>query len=181
MVLSLCSSKHKFCEARSMAFKSLWLFVIIVYTFLDVQSNIACKSWFFSSSSSAPPPFISSTVLLNCSNLFCRTSSSGLHFSIKCSISSTPSLQILQNPSFSLWLNLSWWYCSIYVSVTSFTFTSAFCISNFWFFTQFHILCGVPIGSRKAVTRMCWNFFIGIVYGSCGTVALGQFSDICGP
>jgi hypothetical protein len=52
LVLSLCSSKHKFCEARSMAFKSLWLFVIIVYTFLDVQSNIACKSWFFSSSSS---------------------------------------------------------------------------------------------------------------------------------
>ena len=38
LVLSLCSSKHKFCEARSMAFKSLWLFVIIVYTFLDVQS-----------------------------------------------------------------------------------------------------------------------------------------------
>jgi hypothetical protein len=33
-------------------------------------------------------------------------------------------------------------YWSIYVSVTSFTFTSAFCISNFWFFTQFHILCG---------------------------------------
>jgi hypothetical protein len=31
-------------------------------------------------------PFISSTVLLNCSNLFCRTSSSGLHFSITCSI-----------------------------------------------------------------------------------------------
>ena len=49
LVLSLCSSKHKFCEARSMAFKSLWLFVIIVYTFLDVQSNIACKSRFFSS------------------------------------------------------------------------------------------------------------------------------------
>ena len=44
LVLSLCSSKHKFCEARSMAFKSLWLLVIIVYTFLDVQSNIACKS-----------------------------------------------------------------------------------------------------------------------------------------
>ena len=44
LVLSLCSSKHKFCEARYMAFKSLWLFVIIVYTFLDVQSNIACKS-----------------------------------------------------------------------------------------------------------------------------------------
>jgi hypothetical protein len=56
LVLSLCSSKHKFCEARSMAFKSLWLFVIMVYTFLDVQSNIACRSWFFSSSSSAPPP-----------------------------------------------------------------------------------------------------------------------------
>ena len=31
---------------------------------------------------------------------------------------------------------------------TCFTFTSAFCISNFFFFTQFHILCGVPIISR---------------------------------
>ena len=44
LVLSLCSSKHTFCEARSMTFKSLWLFVITVYTFLDVQSNLACTS-----------------------------------------------------------------------------------------------------------------------------------------
>jgi hypothetical protein len=43
LVLSLCSSKHTFCEARSMVFISLWIFVIMVYTFLDVQSNIACR------------------------------------------------------------------------------------------------------------------------------------------
>ena len=39
------SSKHKFCEGRSMAFKSLWLFVIIhvVYTFLDVEVDFSLQ------------------------------------------------------------------------------------------------------------------------------------------
>ena len=122
-----------------MAFKSLWVFV---------QSNIACRSWFFSSSSSAPPPFISSTVLLNCSNLFCRTSLSGLHFRIKCSISSTPSLQILQNPTFLLLTKLILMILEHICIGNQFHFY--FCFLHIWFsffFTQFHILCDVPIGS----------------------------------
>ena len=169
LVLSLCSSKHTFCETRSTAFKSLWLFVIMVYTFLDVQSNIACRSWFFSSSSSSPPPFISSTVLLNCSNLFCRTSSSGLDFGIKCSISSTPSLQILQNQAFSLWLSLSWWYWIIYVSLTSFTLTSAFCISDFrLFYTIPYIMwCSYRFLLNFKVSDSCfrWLFVPVFIYG----------------
>jgi hypothetical protein len=112
------SSKHKFCEGRSMAFKSLWLFVIIVYTFLDVQSLEQFKRTVEDIKGGGAELLEEKNQLLQ-----------AIYNILDCTSKNVYSIR------------------SIYVSVTSFTFTSAFCISNFCFFTQFHILCGVPIGS----------------------------------